>query len=160
VHLDKDAHRTVYLQTETDGSSLQGTRPATDQLSCAAHGVSSGKNLDLSRTTEDLTLTRNDDTYKGRFQTAHAPAADDYRFTCRYEPNPERRFPMAVGPYLSVGTIVKAIGIALGSLLLGFLLAGAIVALVALRRQRSRRLLVNEAMARHRTGVGQPGSPG
>lgn len=65
----------------------------------------------------------------------------------RYTVNCAASQPLSLGPYLTAGRLVAAIGGILGSFFGGFLLGGVVVAVVLLGRERSKRRLELEAQA-------------
>jgi hypothetical protein len=113
---------------------------------CRVDGPTGPVPLRLSTNTR---IQDSGDRYRSLF-TFEAPADGDYRVHC----GAERPVELAVGPHLGVRTIFGVIG-GIAALFVGLVLAGAVVALVAILRHRSKVKLERERLY----GAGGWGAP-
>jgi hypothetical protein len=116
------------------------------EADCRVAGPTGPVPLRLSTNTR---IEDSGDRYRSLF-TFEAPADGDYRVHC----GAERPVDLAVGPHLGVRTIFGVIG-GIAAFFVGLVLAGAVVALVAILRHRSKVKLERERLY----GAGGWGGP-
>jgi hypothetical protein len=125
VRLDEHEGRGIWARTEAEVSGF-----------CSATGPAQAD----MKPTHGVTVTTGGHEYHS-FLRFRAPRAGRYQVDCATSR------PLWLGPYLTGGRIVGAIGGVLGSFFGGLLLGGLIVGLVLLARERSTRRLELEAQA-------------
>ena len=127
VRLDKGEGRGIWARTENEVSGF-----------CSATGAAEQR--PEMKPTHGVTVTSGGVEYHS-FLRFRAPRAGRYTVDCAASQ------PLSLGPYLTAGRLVAAIGGVLGSFFGGFLLGGLVVAVVLLARERSKRRLDLEAQA-------------
>jgi hypothetical protein len=148
VKLDDGDKRDIFVQVA--GAPNSTNVPAAD-LACQVRGPKGPVPLS---TADNTRLSTNGDVYRSRF-TFEANADGAYTARCG---TAERRFgtpasvPLAVGPHIGVLQIVGTIFGVIAAFGGGFILAGAVIGLVAFLRHRSKVKLRSEAAG------GLPGS--
>lgn len=138
LRLKKGDDQTIYRHTRGAGAPSPGGTPA-----CAVRELRSERPIPL-RSSGSLTLSLDRDTYVAELDF-DAPLSGVYRVSCKPAAG-ARSQALAVGerPRLALfGVLVVA---AIASIALGIVLTGAVIALVAIRRNSHKRRLEREAM--------------
>jgi hypothetical protein len=123
VRLDDNEGRGIWAQTDESVSGF-----------CSATGPAQAE----MKRTNGVTVT-SDGTEYHSFLRFRAPEAGVYRVDCAASR------PLSLGPYVTAGRIFAGVGGVLGAFFGGLLLAGLIVCLVLILRERSTRRLELEA---------------
>jgi len=125
VRLDEGAGRGIWARSDQDVSGF-----------CSAIGRKPAE----MKETHNVTVSTGDTDYYS-FLRFRAPVAGEYRIDCAASQ------PLSLGPYVTGGRIVGAVGGALGAFFGGLLLGALVVGGVLLARERSKRRLELEAQA-------------
>jgi hypothetical protein len=140
LRLDAGQEQTIYRHTRGAGVASQAGTPV-----CHVRNVRNEREVPLDRT-GSTTYTINDDSYVSEYDF-DPPTAGEYRVSCRPTQDVAGQ-PLAVGDRGNFGLFGGLIAGAIASFVLGLMLAGGVIALVAVLRHRHKRRLQQEAQGR------------